>query len=203
MTNTAILPYPHTPIQIRQVTDYPWNGRIHLTLNPEQTAAFTLHLRIPGWAQNQPVPSDLYHYLRPTAEQVSLQINGERFLAEPLNGFAAIERTWQDGDSVEIDLPMPVQRVVSHEQVAVNQGRVALERGPLVYCVEGADNGRLADLQLPDNAALTVEHQPDLLGGVTVIRGEGERPFLAIPYYAWANRGVSEMAVWLPRGSNR
>jgi hypothetical protein len=102
------------------------------------------------------------------------------------------------GDAYE--LPMPVQRVLCHQQVAANRGRVALERGPLVYCVEGVDNGRLADLLLPDDAALTAEHQPDLLGGVTVIRGEGKRPFLAIPYYAWANRGAGEMAVWLPGG---
>jgi len=129
---------------------------------------------------------------------VRIQVNGQQIPVEPVKGFVTISRTWQAGDIVEVDLPMPIQRVVSHEQVAANRGRVALERGPLVYCVEGVDNGRLADLHLPDDAALRAEHQPDLLGGVTVIRREGKRPFLAIPYYAWANRGAGEMAVWLP-----
>jgi hypothetical protein len=203
MANMAALPHPITPIQIRQVTDYPWNGRIQLMLNPERAAAFTLHLRVPGWAQGQPVPSDLYRYAQPAAEAVRIQVNGEEIPVEPVKGFVTISRTWQSGDRVMIELPMPVQRVLGHEQVAANRGRVALERGPLVYCVEGVDNGRLADLHLPDDAALTAEHQPDLLGGVTVIRGEGERPFLAIPYYAWANRGAGEMAVWLPVNGNR
>jgi DUF1680 family protein len=94
---------------------------------------------------------------------------------------------------------MPVQRVLCHEQVVNNRGRVALERGPLVYCVEGVDNGRLADLSLPDTMPLTTESRPDLLSGVTVIHGEG---LFAIPYYAWANRGVGEMAVWLSRTEN-
>jgi DUF1680 family protein len=191
------------PIRIRQVTDYPWNGRVQLTLDPERTAAFGLRLRLPGWAQNQPVPSDLYRYADASPEPVTIQVNGEGIRVEPVKGFVTINRTWQAGDTVEIMLPMPVRRVLCHEQVAANRGRVALERGPLVYCVEGVDNGRLNDLYLPDDAALTVEHRPDLLGGVMVIRGEGERPFLAVPYYAWANRDVGEMAVWLPRAGNQ
>jgi DUF1680 family protein len=203
MANTAVLSHRLMPIRIRQVTDYPWNGRVQLTLDPERTAAFGLRLRLPGWAQNQPVPSDLYRYADASPEPVTIQVNGEGIRVEPVKGFVTINRTWQAGDTVEIMLPMPVRRVLCHEQVAANRGRVALERGPLVYCVEGVDNGRLNDLYLPDDAALTVEHRPDLLGGVMVIRGEGERPFLAVPYYAWANRDVGEMAVWLPRAGNQ
>jgi DUF1680 family protein len=118
---------------------------------------------------------------------------------EIVDGFVAIHRTWQAGDVVTLELPMPVQRVLGHEQVVNNRGRVALERGPLVYCVEGVDNGRLSDLSLPDTMPLTTESRPDLLSGVTVIRGEG---LFAIPYYAWANRGIGEMAVWLSRTEN-
>jgi hypothetical protein len=93
-----------------------------------------------------------------------------------------------------------VRRVVSHEAVAANRGRVALMRGPLVYCVEGADNGgSVAHITVADDTGLTAEPRPDLLGGVTVIRAAGAQPFAAIPYYAWANRGAGEMAVWMKR----
>ena len=185
-------------LTVSQKTDYPWQGRIRLTLNPDQATSFRLNLRIPGWAKNQPVPSDLYRYLADEPPTITLTVNGE---AVPLNvsqGYAHLERTWQPGDVVELDLPMPVQRVVSHEQVGANIGRVALERGPLVYCVEGVDNGGQIDaLSLSDTTELQAEHRPDLLNGVTVITGQS---LTAIPYYAWAHRGLSPMAVWLPRG---
>jgi DUF1680 family protein len=115
-------------------------------------------------------------------------------------GFAVMRRRWQSGDVVELHLPLPVRRVVSHEKVAANAGRVALERGPLVYCVEEVDNGgSVSQLILPDEAQLQAEFQPDLLHGLTVIH-DAERSFLAIPYYAWSHRGEGEMAVWLRRG---
>jgi DUF1680 family protein len=200
MAKTAVLPHPLTPIRIVQETAYPWNGGVCLTLNPEQAVTFTLHLRIPGWAQGQPVPSDLYCYSDLTGlADLSGLVNGEPIVIKIVKGFVAIRRTWQAGDVVTLELPMPVQRVLGHEQVVNNRGRVALERGPLVYCVEGVDNGRLADLCLPDTMPLTTESRPDLLSGVTVIHGEG---LVAIPYYAWANRGVGEMAVWLSRTEN-
>jgi hypothetical protein len=127
---------------------------------------------------------------------------GNRLALSLKQGSAQIRRTWQPGDVVELALPMPVRRVVSHPTVPANQGRVALQRGPLVYCVEGVDNGgRVSHLTLPDGARLRVEARPDLLNGVTVIQAD-ERGLVAIPYYAWSHRGEGEMAVWLARGDN-
>jgi DUF1680 family protein len=121
-------------------------------------------------------------------------------------GYAVVSRTFAPGDVVTLDLPMPVRRVLADERVTDDAGKVALERGPIVYCAEGADHaGAVLDLVVPDGARLTAEARPNLLGGVTVLRGtvrdaKGQpRALLAIPYYAWSHRGPGEMAVWLKR----
>jgi DUF1680 family protein len=142
-------------------------------------------------------------------------VNGAPVKPEVVQGFAVLRRTWKAGDSVELSLPMRVRRVLSHEKVAADAGRVALERGPLVYCAEAVDNGgRAFNLVLPDDAKLEARDRPDLLGGVTVVTGRAlalqasedgrsvltrEQDFLAVPYHVWAHRGDGEMAVWLPR----
>jgi DUF1680 family protein len=184
-------------VQITQVTDYPWEGAVSLTLNLARPAHFTLSLRVPGWVNGQPVPSDLYHYLDATPGTVSVRVNGETIAVQQEHSYLNIQRNWQPGESVELVLPMPIRRVSAHPQVADCQGKVALERGPLVYAAEGTDNGgRALGLVVPDDMPLTAEHRADLLGGVTVITGDA---FMAIPYYAWSHRGVGEMAVWLRR----
>lgn len=190
------------PVHLKMQTRYPWDGRVELTVDPADSGAeYDLHIRIPGWAQGRPVPSDLYRYLDAgDAPEWHLSVNGARVEPELRDGFAVIRRSWMKGDSVELDLPMPVRRVVAHEKVAEDAGRVALERGPLVYCVEQVDNGPdIADLVLPDDAKIVGEHRPDLLGGVTVLRGE-QPEFLAVPYYAWNHRGPGAMVVWMRRG---
>lgn len=187
-------------VRLRQETTYPWNGRVRLRVELPGKADFALALRIPGWAVNQPVPGDLYRYLAPESSRPTLTVNGEVVEPPMEKGYAVLRRAWKSGDVVELTLPLPVRRVLCHEAVESNRGRVAFMRGPLVYCVEGVDNGgSLADLTLADAAALSVEHRAELLNGVTVIRTGGEHPFTAIPYYAWGHRGVGEMAVWLPR----
>lgn len=185
-------------VRLRQETNYPWEGRVRLRIDPERRSEFTLRVRIPGWATDGPVPSDLYRFLEPNSAAPVLKINGEIVNPTIEKGYALLHRAWQPGDAVELTLPLPVRRVLCHEAVEGNRGRVALMRGPLVYCVEGVDNGgSVADLTLADSAPLTVEHRPELLNGVTVIRGEG---ITAIPYYAWSHRGIGEMAVWVRRG---
>jgi hypothetical protein len=123
-----------------------------------------------------------------------------------VKGYAVIARTWSPGDVIALDLPMPVRRVLADDRVADDRGKVALERGPLVYCAEAADNGGSAlDISVPDGAGFTVERRPDLLGGVSVLRAAAStrdgrpRQLTAIPYYAWSNRGPGEMAVWFAR----
>lgn len=197
---------PTGPVRILQETDYPWSGEVRLTVQPEAAAEFTLQLRIPGWARGLPVPSDLYVYDDGIdAPAPTLRVNGEAVDLQPGRGWATLHRTWQPGDVVELSLPMPVRRVRAHEAVEDNAGRIALQRGPLVYAAEAIDNGgSVLDLTLPDTSELRAERKQDIGVDVTVIEGSALRngrevPFTAIPYFAWANRGAGEMAVWVPR----
>ena len=185
-----------TGVEIAQATDYPWEGAVSLTVNPARPAHFTLSLRIPSWVNGRPVPSDLYRYLDAAPGTVSVWVNGET-IAVQQQSYLNIQRHWQPGDRVDLVLPMPIRRVVAPPQVADCQGKVALERGPLVYAAEGIDNaGRALSLVIPDDMPLQAEHRAELLNGITVITGD---IFTAIPYYTWSHRGVGEMAVWLSR----
>ncbi|MEM7538476.1 MAG: glycoside hydrolase family 127 protein [Chloroflexota bacterium] len=197
-----------TQVTIEQVTDYPWQGRVQFNVNPTEDAReFTLHIRIPGWAQGQPVPSDLYHYHASGGQTLGIQtptltVNGETVDVVLENGYAVLMRQWQAGDVVVLDLPMTVQRVLSHEAVEANQGLVALERGPILYCVESIDNMNPIDaVTVADDTDFTVTHQADLLHGVNTVQWDSQgHTVTAIPYYAWAHRGNSQMAVWLKHG---
>ena len=193
-------------VALHQETRYPWDGRVALRLTPDQPRVFEVRVRIPGWAVNQPVPSDLYRYLDNAKAGHDLRVNGEAVAASISDGYAVLSRKWAPGDVITLDLPMPVRRVIADDRVTDDRGKVALERGPLVYCAEGIDNdGSVLDLKVPDEAVIAAEPRPDLLGGITTLRGRitnaagKERILTAVPYYAWSNRGPGEMAVWLPR----
>ncbi len=195
-----------TTVDIVQQSDYPWDGKVKITLNPERTQKFTIMLRIPGWVSDHPLPGDLYHYLNNNSRAVKLKINNNYTAFEIERGFAVISREWSKGDVIELNLPMPIRRVLAHEKVEENRNKVALVRGPLVYCAECVDNnGSALDLVLPDTAELVAKKKKDLLGGVTVLEGNAinqsgeKRNIVAIPYYAWSHRGPGEMAVWLWR----
>jgi len=190
-------------VKVAQQTNYPWDGKVQMIITPEQAAEFVVHVRIPGWARNEPVPSDLYSFLQLREEKVTLKVNSESLALDLEKGFARIQRRWEKGDVIELDLPMLVRRVIAHEKVEGNLGKVALQRGPLVYCLEGIDNeGQVLDKPLPDDMSFDLEFRPDLLGGIKVITGNGAEEDIqavTIPYYAWSHRGIGEMAVWLPR----
>jgi hypothetical protein len=198
-------------------TDYPWSGdvRIIITQVPPSGGPL-LRLRIPGWARGEPVPGDLYRDVAPIDGGVTLSVNGtpESNLARRVaRGYLTMRVGSRVGTYYDLRLPMPARRVVAHPSVKADEGRVAIERGPLVYTAEFADNGgRVTNLQLSDDAVLTAQKRPDLLGGVTVITGQATAyrtkqekivtdtvPLTLIPYYAWAHRGKGEMAVWLAR----
>jgi len=190
-------------VRIAQRTQYPWDGDIQITVEPERAGEFEVRVRIPGWARNRPAPGDLYRYMRGSEAPATLKINGQPFAFGLERGFASIRRAWEKGDVIELHLPMPVQRVLCHDRVEENAGKVALERGPIVYCAEWPDNGgRVFHLVAPDDAALEAEYRERLLNGVVVIRGQGDQSLVAIPYYAWSHRGAGEMAVWLPRDAS-
>ena len=190
-------------VQLDQRTDFPWDGRVELTVSPETAGEFTLCLRIPGWC-----------------DKPSIRLNGVNVELGPITekGYAKLTRLWSEGDRVELDFPMEIKRIYAHPNVRMNAGKIAIARGPMIYCLEESDNGSvLTDIALPREAALEASYDPDLLGGVMVISGEalrsGESPsddlydtkppekvvasLKGIPYYAWNNRGEGEMLVWI------
>jgi len=202
-------------VRLKQQTDYPWDGNVKITVEPERSEKFTVAVRIPGWARNEAVPSDLYRFADISTDKVSLSGNGKKVALDAEQGYARIERRWKKGDVIELNLPMPVRRVLSNEKIADDKDKAALQRGPIVYCAEWPDNdNHVLNLVLADNAKLTTEHRGDMLNGVTVIKSKAvalsydkdgkkalkrEQDFVAIPYYAWAHRGPGEMTVWLAR----
>ena len=212
LSGTATAKVTGTPVEIRQDTRYPWDGKVNLAFPSfgirfngmivRHSKKFTLNLRIPGWARNEPAPSDLYHYDDGLDPQIRLTVNGK---PTPLNiekGYARITRTWRRGDTVTLEMDMPARRVAAHGAVQADRDRFALERGPLVYCAEGTDNGgRVLDKVFPRKVTLQAQERADLLGGIVTVKLADEASGLAltcIPYYAWCNRGPNEMRVWFP-----
>ena len=213
INSTATVMLNGTSITVSQQTTYPWNGDVAFTIEPTKTNAFELAIRIPGWAQNQPVPSQLYSFASQTNTPVTITVNGKAKAYRLENGYAIISQSWKKGDVVRLSLPMPIRRVEASNQVKADQDKIALERGPIMYCAEWPDlaDGHVLDLILPANAQLSAEFKPNTLGGVEVITGDVQKvhrdstgqlkttptALTAIPYYAWANRGSGEMSVWL------
>ena len=175
-------------------------------VNPEKPGRFTLRMRIPGWANNQPVPGDLYTYTIPENFKPIMMVNNEPFIYKEEKGYAVAERDWKKGDVVRFAIPMEIHVVKANPKVAEDAGKIAIERGPFVFCLEGVDNGKqLNNFVLPDNPNLKVGFDKDILNGLLTITGDalvsGEktpRNFRAIPYFLWNNRGINEMKVWLP-----
>lgn len=193
-------------VRLIQQTDYPWSGGVRLRVAPKGKSRFTLCLRIPGWAQGRPVPGDLYRFANPAHEPIRVRVNGQTVKSEIMpDGYVHLKRTWKSQDVVELDMPMPIRRVYAHEKIEANRGKVALMRGPIVYCLEAVDHDGVDvhKVALPGSSPLKAEHHPGLLGGVTVIEGkglaEGKPPvsLTAVPYYAWANRTQGAMTVWI------
>jgi len=204
----------NSEISITQENNYPWDGRLKFTINPKTTSSFKIMIRIPGWAQNTAMPSDLYAFTNTTETTVPVKVNGTLVDYIQSKGYAVISRTWKKGDAIEVDLPMDVRRITSNPNVKNNIGKTALQRGPIVYCAEWPDNnGKTSNIVLPADAVFTSEFRGSLLSGVTILKSEAKaihtdeknnsvdtrsQPFVAIPYYAWAHRGKGEMRIWIP-----
>ncbi|MCC3372094.1 glycoside hydrolase family 127 protein [Cohnella sp. REN36] len=180
-------------VKLKQTTNYPWDGKIELAVHPERTGKFVIRFRVPGWCRGY-----------------KLKIGGESlFEAEALTdqGYLILDRKWSQGDSIVLELDMPVEVVRAREEVEANRGRLAIQRGPIVYCIEQADNPDLTydTFTLSAREPLNIRYHPDLLGGVTVLMGKEEngKPCLLIPYYAWDNREEGFMQVWIREGENQ
>jgi DUF1680 family protein len=192
-----------TPIGITQTTNYPWNGAVKIAVAPAKPAKFTLRLRIPGWAQGQPVPSDLYSF-EPASDGAkwSAKVNGQPVATALENGYLALTREWKAGDTVELDLPMPVRLVHGDEKIAATRGQIAIERGPIVYCVEAVGQS-LPAAPLAAPIRFAAQSSPGVFrGAVTLeVKSAAAPAFAAIPYYAWNNRGLAPMEVWIKEQS--
>jgi DUF1680 family protein len=184
IASEATLKVKGVPVKITQKTKYPWDGTVEIFVEPAKPVSFTLVVRRPEWATN-PTQSSLYRFADTQA---------------PPAGPFEYARQWKAMDHVTIDMPMPVRRVLANDKVTEDTGKAAIQRGPILYALEGVDNGgSLKDLKIPLDTKLAATFKPDLLGGVEVITGKvGDRTVTAIPYYAWNNRGKGEMEVWIP-----
>ena len=204
-----------TPLGLRSRTRYPFDGRVDFTLQLDAPREFEVRLRIPTWTQDAPLPGGLYRYASgEVGGGWTIRLGAEEFRPEVRNGYARVRREWHDGETLTLELPMPVRRVVADERVEADRGRVALTRGPLVYAFEASScGGSVTDLSLPPGSAMSLEPserfaslQVPLIAvearGVHGVRGEEPevrpRVVRALPYALWANGKVGEMAVWLP-----
>jgi DUF1680 family protein len=200
ITNSAEVSIDGEQMEIAQQSDYPWNGQVNISINPERTKKFTLKIRIPGWAQNEAVPGDLYSYLNNEQVKILLNVNGKAESLKLNKGYAEISRKWNEGDKVELNLPMSIHKVIANEQVKDDSNKVAFEHGPMVYCAEEIDNKQISDISIPDNLIANIKEKTILSNKVIAIEGKvNNKEFALIPYYLWSNREIGKMKVWFPR----
>lgn len=213
INSNAALTIEGKPVDIVQENNYPWNGDLKFTVSPKKgVVPFTMKIRIPGWARNEAIPLGLYSFASTSNAPVKISVNGAEVQYTIERGYAVLNRSWKKGDVINVQLPMEIRRVTASNALKDDIGKIALQRGPLMYCAEWPDNnGIAANLVLPANANITEEFQPTLLNGVVVLKSNAtavivsndnvksvQQPFVAIPYYAWANRGKGEMMIWFP-----
>jgi DUF1680 family protein len=194
----AVADFDGTNFRFVQATDYPWDGKVRFEVSPENPAELEIRFRVPQWLSGHFMPGGLYSYTDLSGQVVSITVNGENWEYSPGSDIV-IDRLWQAGDVVEIEFPLKVRTVRADERVEDNLDRIAIVRGPLVYAAEGLDNGGSAmDIVLSGKEEFSAEFSPGLLNGITRVGAEGME---FIPYYSWANRGLSDMRVWFPVNS--
>lgn len=212
--STASFNVQKNKIELKQITQYPWDGKVSIAVYPEKSQKMVLKLRIPGWARNEPVPTDLYAYADYQSLTVKMKLNGKALKYKIENGYITINRKWKKGDQVDLELPMLVRRVIAHKNVTDNVGKMSIERGPIVYCIEGKDqpDKYIFNKYILPNTNMEYSFDKNMLNGVVVLKGkaielhknadnkitENEVSFTAIPYSTWNNRGADQMAVWIP-----
>ena len=218
--NTATMQVGGKDVVLEQQTSYPWDGDITITVKKNQAKAFDMLVRIPEWVNGTPVPSDLYQFSDGVKGSYSVKVNGQPVSGNLKKGYLVINRPWKKGDVVSVHFDMPVRTITAHEKVKADEGRVAVERGPLVYCAEGADNKGFSifNFLMPQQPQFAVSDQQingkrDVNFSVKAISVKGkaveqdaqgnptvtDATLTMIPYYAWNHRGPGLMEVWMPR----
>ena len=212
MSNTTTLNVNGKVVGLKQSTAYPWNGDVDITVSPKKTGVFTVKVRIPGWAQGLVVPGDLYSYCDDIKTDYTILVNGEKATYTMTDGYASIQRKWKKGDNIKVSFDMQPRVVKANENVEADRGRVAVERGPIVYCAEWPDNDfKIRNVVMNSKPVFEVQNKPEMLYGINVIKTNAQTlninpdgkisvkdvTLTLIPYYAWAHRGQGAMAVWL------
>ncbi|MGQ9621557.1 MAG: glycoside hydrolase family 127 protein, partial [Bacteroidales bacterium] len=215
VTGKAEIKMKRNKVSVEQKTGYPWNGKVEININPEKERHFSLKLRIPGWARNEAIPGGLYKFTNSSPENAVISVNGEKIRAKINRGYAIITRKWKKGDRITINLPMSVRFVMADERIKDDIGKIAVQRGPFIYCAEWPDNntGNVRNFVIDTGSVCSTEFRPDLLGGIQIIKISGRQSIklpdgkvemteaeliTLIPYAYWNNRGPGEMIVWLP-----
>ena len=199
---TADIDMADGTVTLTQTTNMPWEGAVSIEIDKIQNPGreIAMMLRLPGWANGQPVPSDLYSYVDPQNANITVKVNGEAVDYTMVNGYMTINRTWTEGDVISFELPMDAHKTVTNELVVDNTDKMSIERGPIVYCIEWPENDNLQNSFMTEAATAQPVWTDDLNGLMKLsITEEGSNGMTAIPYYAWANRGMGDMKVWIPR----
>ena len=214
IAGTTTLKINGKEVNIIQQNNYPWEGDLKIIVNPKSSFDFSMLIRIPGWARNEAMPSDLYTFNSNSDKKTIITINGKEVEYTIENGYAVLNKKWKKNDVIEVKLPLEVRKVVANANVKSDIGKVALQRGPIMYCAEWVDNnGKAANLVMPVNTTFQASYNPGLLNGIEVLKADvpaviiennGEaiqtknQNFMAIPYYSCSNRGTGEMMLWFP-----
>ena len=215
ISNMADITVGDTKVSVVQNANFPWDGNVEMIISPSNHIKFALMIRIPGWGRNEAIPGDLYRFTDPDNEPYVLSVNGEKVITVVSNGYAVIERTWKPGDKVGIELPMPVRKISADERIKDDAGKIAVQRGPLIFCAEWPDNntGNVLNLVVDKDTEFATRFIPDMLGGTQVVTLTGSQTkrnvggkietleneqVTLIPYSLWNNRGPGQMMVWLP-----
>ena len=202
-------------VKIVQNTGFPWDGNVEIEMEPESQGKFDLNLRIPGWALNEAIPGGLYKFTDRDSSRYIVMVNGKPANPEVINGYAVISRNWKKGDKVTLTLPMSVRQVAADERISDDRDKIAVQRGPVIFCAEWPDNkdSSVLNLSIDVNKGFESEFRDDLLGGTEIIKTTGyqtgkmtdgrvdtplPQPVTLIPYAFWNNRGPGQMRVWLP-----
>jgi DUF1680 family protein len=215
ISNDADIKMGDRKVNISQKANFPWNGKVEISVDPEVNSNFSVKVRIPGWSLNEALPGSLYKFSDQTGEHYTLSIDGKPLTSKIENGYAVIKRKWNKGDNIMLDLPMPVRTVIADRRIKDDVGKIAVQKGPVIYCAEWPDNreGKILNLVIDKESGFSTEFAPDLLGGTQIIKTSGiqtkktldgkienleKEPVTLIPYALWNNRGPGQMMVWLP-----
>jgi len=212
--SNTIIPIQKTNIALNMETNYPWDGAVKINVNPDKKIKYTMHIRVPGYVNGIAVPGGLYNFTNTNITNLVIKVNGAIVAYTQEQGYAILNREWKKGDVIEMNIPMDIKKVITRDEVKQDNDRMALQRGPLIYCFEGADNnGKAWNIFLPANADFnttnfTIKNESvlALVSNLPVVNISADGSSLntvlqqvkAIPYYTWCNRGSNPMQVWLP-----